>query len=41
MLLKNIIGTEKNNDRNKGITINERGIKNFSEGSKVNELDIQ
>ena len=36
-----IIGREKNNDRNKGISINANGIKNLKDGSNVSEYEIQ
>ena len=36
-----IIGIEKNRDKNNGIKINAKGIKNLKELSKVNELAIQ
>ena len=33
----NVMGREKNNERNKGIKINANGIKNFKELSNVSE----
>ena len=38
---KKIIGNEKNNDKNKGISNKANGIKNLNESSKVKELAIQ
>ena len=37
----NKIGNEKNRDRNRGINIKLRGIKNLNDSSKVNECEIQ
>ena len=36
-----IIGSEKNNERNNGIKIRAKGIKNLNVSSKVNEKVIQ
>ena len=36
-----IMGIEKNNERNKGIKIIEKGIKNLNESSNVREWEIQ
>ena len=35
------IGNEKNNERNNGIKIRAKGIKNWNDSSKVNEKVIQ
>ena len=37
----NVIGNEKNRDKNRGINIKLIGIKNMNDSSKVNELAIQ